>query len=155
MKSCCIIGHREFEKSEKLELKIKKTIINLIEKEKVTTFLFGSNSRFNDFCYDIVSELKNIYVDIKRIFVRAEYPVITDAYFNYLKTLYEDSYFYSEKLITNKFSHIKRNQTMIDNSDFCIFYFNCNYFPKTKTQSGTQLAYTYAIKKQKPIINLF
>lgn len=155
MKSCCIIGHREFEKSKKLELKIKKTIINLIEKEKVTTFLFGSNSRFNDFCYDIVSELKNVYVDIKRIFVRAEYPVITDEYFNYLKTLYEDSYFYSESFITNKFSHIKRNQTMIDNSDFCIFYFNCNYFPKTKTQSGTQLAYTYAIKKQKPIINLF
>ncbi len=155
MKSCCIIGHREFEKSENLELKIKKTIINLIEKEKVTTFLFGSNSKFNDFCYDIVSELKNVYVDIKRIFVRAEYPVITDEYFKYLKTLYEDSYFYSESLITNKFSHIKRNQTMIDNSDFCIFYFNCNYFPKTKTQSGTQLAYTYAIKKQKPIINLF
>ena len=155
MKSCCIIGHRDFEKSEFLELKVKETIINLIEKERVTNFLFGSNSKFNDFCYDIVSELKNIYVDIKRIFVRAEFPVISNDYFNYLKKFYEDSYFYSEKLITNKFSHIRRNQIMINRSDFCLFYFNNNYIPKTKTQSGTKLAYEYATKKGKSVINIF
>ena len=95
------------------------------------------------------------YPNIKRIFVRAEYPIISDNYYNYLQTLYEDSYFYSEKLISNKFTYIRRNQTMIDKSDFCIFYFNSNYIPKTKTQSGTHLAYEYAKKKNKLIINVF
>ncbi len=154
MKTCCIIGHRDFEITEELELKIKKIVLNLIEKEDTTTFLFGSRSEFNSLCYNVVSKYKIIYSNLKRIFVRAEYPIINEDYYNYLKTFYEDSYFYTEKLITNKFSYIRRNQIMIDKSEFCIFYFDKNYLPKTKTQSGTRKAYEYAIKKGKKIFNV-
>ena len=38
MKTCCIIGHRNFEKSKELELKVKGVVANLIEKENVTEF---------------------------------------------------------------------------------------------------------------------
>ena len=155
MKTCCIIGHRNFEKSKELELKVKGVVANLIEKENVTEFLFGSRSKFIDFCYDIITECRNDYPNIKRIFVRAEYPIISDDYYNYLKTFYEDSYFYSEKLISNSFSYIRRNKFMIDKSDFCIFYFDDKYIPKTKTRSGTGIAYEYAIKKGKEIVNVF
>lgn len=155
MKTCCIIGHRDFEKTKELELKIKSIVTDLIEKENVTEFLFGSKSKFTDFCYVVISEYKNNYPNLKRIFVRAEYPIISDDYYNYLKTFYEDSYFYSEKLTNNRFSYISRNKAMIDKSDFCIFYFNSNYLPKTKTQSGTRIAYDYAIKKGKEILNVF
>ncbi len=53
---------------------------------------------------------------------------------------------------------------MIDASNFCVFYYNKNYEPKTKNQyssrkSGTRIAYEYAIRKQektgKFIINFF
>ena len=56
---------------------------------------------------------------------------------------------------------------MIDNSNYCIFYYNENYIPILKRQaknhalspigrnSGTKIAYEYAIKKKKLIINLF
>ena len=53
---------------------------------------------------------------------------------------------------------------MIDASNFCVFYYNKNYEPKTKNQyssrkSGTRIAYEYAIRKQektgKFIINVF
>ena len=75
--------------------------------------------------------------------------------YNYLKNFYEDNYYYSDKLVNNKFSYVRRNQFMIDKSNICLFYFNKNYIPKTKTQSGTRLAYDYAIKKSKSILNVF
>jgi len=155
MKTCCVIGHRDFEKTKELELRVKRTVTYLIEKENVTEFLFGSKSKFTDFCYDVVTEHKEIVPSIKRIFIRAEYPIISDDYQNYLKTFYEDSFFYSEKQRSNKFSYIRRNQVMIDKSDFCIFYYNANYLPKTPRQSGTRIAYEYAIKKEKRIFNLY
>ncbi len=52
-------------------------------------------------------------------------------------------------------SYVERNQAMINDSDFCIFYYNKNYIPKTKTKSGTKIAYEYALRKKKNIINLF
>ena len=154
MKTCCIIGHRDFKKNKELELNVKGIIINLIEEESVTKFLFGSKSKFIDFCYDIVSEIRKKHNNLSRVFVRAEYPIISEEYYDYLKSFYEDSYFYSEKLIANKYSYIKRNQTMIDQSDICLFCFDNNYFPKTRTCSGTGLAYKYAIKKGKRILNV-
>ena len=38
MKTCCIIGHRDFETNNEIEIKLKNTIIDLIEKENVTEF---------------------------------------------------------------------------------------------------------------------
>ncbi|MBO4962339.1 MAG: DUF1273 family protein [Clostridia bacterium] len=154
MKICCIIGHRKFKKTTELELKIRKTIINLIEKEQVSEFLFGSKSEFTDFCYNIITDISNRYSNIKRIFIRAEHPIISNEYCNYLKTFYDDTYFYNKQLISNKYSYVKRNQYMIDKSDICIFYYDKKYNPKTKTQSGTSIAYKYATKKLKQIINL-
>ena len=57
MKTCCIIGHRDIEKTKELELKVKRIVTELIEKENVTEFLFGSKSDFIDFCYGIITKL--------------------------------------------------------------------------------------------------
>ncbi len=155
MKTCCIFGHRVFDKTKDIEIKVKKTIIDLIEKENVTQFLFGSKSDFVDFCYSVVSGLKENYPFLIRVYVRAEYPIVNVNYCKYLKNLYEDTYFYNNKSITHKNDYIKRNQTMIEKSDICMFYFNKNYIPKTKTRSGTGIAYNYAVKKGKKIVNVF
>ena len=57
---------------------------------------------------------------------------------------------------SGKASYILRNQKMIDASDFCVFYYDKNYIPLTnkQTNSGTHLAYQYAVKMKKQIINL-
>ena len=44
---------------------------------------------------------------------------------------------------------------MINNSDFCVFYYNKNYVPLTKTNSGTKTAYEYALRKNKNVFNVF
>lgn len=155
MKICCVIGHRTIKESKTLFELVEKNVVNLIEKENVTTFLFGSASQFTYFCYDVISGLKTRFPNIKRIYVRAEYPIISNEYYNHLKNFYEDSYFYSKKLLSNTFSYIRRDKFMIDKSDVCLFYYNANYLPNKKTKSGTCMAYEYALKKSKKTLNLY
>ena len=91
--TCCFIGHRTINETEQLKLKLYNIIEKLIIEENVDTFLFGSKSRFNDLCYELVTEIKGKYPHIKRIYVRAEYPYINDEYKKYLLQGYEDTYY--------------------------------------------------------------
>ena len=140
-------------------------IESLITTKNVDTFLFGSKSRFNDLCYEIVSKLKEKYPHIKRIYVRAEFPYIDESYNSFLLERYEETYFPERIINAGKAVYIERNYEMIDKSAFCILYYDENYLPpkrKNKYQylldyqpkSGTKLAYEYAKAKKKQILRL-
>ncbi|MBO5232127.1 MAG: DUF1273 family protein [Clostridia bacterium] len=147
----CFIGHRTINETEDLKSKLNEIIEKLIVDENVDTFLFGSKSRFNSLCLELVTELKEKYPHIKRIYVRAEYPYISERYKNYLLKNYEDTY-YPEKIINSgRAAYVERNYEMIDNSRFCIVYYDETNAPTTR-KSGTMVAFDYAIKKQKCII---
>ena len=84
--------------------------------------------------------------------MRAEYPVISKSYTDYLLRIYDGTFFPSEILNAGKAVYVERNRIMIDNSDFCIFYYD-----KTRAGdkfSGTRLAYKYALSQNKNILNL-
>ncbi len=68
---------------------------------------------------------------------------------------FEEEFEHKTKYEAGKASYVERNQAMIDDSDFCAFYYNKNYLPSTKTNSGTKIACEYAIRKKKNVINLF
>lgn len=70
-KTCCFIGHRKIEETSKLRGELYEIIERLIKDEKVDTFLFGSKSRFNDLCHELVTKIKEKYPHIKRVYVRA------------------------------------------------------------------------------------
>ena len=147
---CCFLGHREICETEELRSQLYGAIKALIINEKVDTFLFGSKSQFNNLCYTLVTELKGEYPHIKRIYVRAEFPVIREDYRAYLLECYEDTY-YPEKMIgAGRSVYIKRNVEMIDRSSFCVFYYDETYIPKGR-KSGTKIALDYAIKHKKVI----
>ena len=57
-KTCCFFGHRKINETEELKLKLLEIIEKLIVEKKVDTFLFGSKSRFNSLCLELVSEKK-------------------------------------------------------------------------------------------------
>ena len=118
-------------------------------------FLFGSKSDFNDLSWEIVTTLKKDYPYLKRIYVRSAFQYIDKSYEEYLAKYYEDTYFPKKIENAGKFSYVERNYEMIDNSTYCVFYYNENYIPPTKRNSGTNIAYNYAKKKKKEIINLF
>ena len=64
-----------------------------------------------------------------------------------------------------KASYVERNQEMINKSDYCIVYYDENYLPPRRKnsrrdltdyqpKSGTAVAYDYAMKKNRVIINV-
>ena len=149
--TCCFFGHREAVQTEEMKAKLYKIVENLIFKKDVDTFLFGSKSKFNSLCHEIVTELKEKHPNIKRIYVRAEYSYINEDYKEYLLQFYEDSY-YPEKLLgANKAVYVKRNYEMINKSRYCVVFYNENFAP-TKRRSGTKIALDFAVKKGKEII---
>lgn len=162
----CFIGHRQIEQEEKLICDLKKTIIYLINKG-ATTFLFGSMSDFDDLCWKIVTELKKEYPNIKRIYVRSSFQHISKSYEDMLLTSYEETYFPKSIENAGRFSYVERNFNMINNSTYCVFYYNKNYLPQFKKRSkrdifspsrrksGTKIAYEYAISKRKQVINMY
>ena len=154
MKKCCIIGHRKIEVNNDLLQNLRSIIVDLIENKKVNIFMFGSKSMFSSVCYNIVTDLKYTYKNIKRIYVRAEYPNISDEYEKYLHNFYEDTWFFDDNCNAGKLNYIKRNEAMIDCCDLCLFFYNKEYIPPSNTRSGTALAYKYAVEKKKIVINL-
>ncbi len=158
-KSACFIGHRKVNPSPDFQKKLNNIIIKLIEKEKIENFLFGSKSEFNDICYDIVSDLMKQYPQIKRIHYRTNYPNADEYTKKLLLQGYEESIFPQSVFCAGRASYIKRNQEMINDSDICVFYYNKTRFSgdgkhlNTQPHSGTALAYNYAVKNNKKIIN--
>ncbi|MBQ1223022.1 MAG: hypothetical protein IIX84_01920, partial [Oscillospiraceae bacterium] len=81
---CCFLGHREIRETAELKNRLSETVEKLIIHKNVDTFLFGSKSCFNELCRKTVSEIKERYPNIRRIYVRAEFPDISDSYEKYL-----------------------------------------------------------------------
>lgn len=78
----------------------------------------------------------------------------------------EEEIEHKTKYTAGSASYIERNYAMINASDYCIFYYDENYLPEYKRyskkgigfyqpNSGTALAYSYAKRKNKIIINIF
>ena len=148
--TCCFLGHRTICETDELRTQLYNTIEKLIENYGVTAFLFGSKSRFNSLCYEITTEIKKKYSHIQRIYVRAEFPDIEEEYKKYLLGYYECTYFPNCARNSGKSVYIKRNREMIDKSEYCVFYYNKLLEP-TNRNSGTKIAYKYAIKKKRKI----
>lgn len=148
---CCLLGHRDLPETDEIKENLYKAIEDLIVNKNVRTFLFGSKSRFNDLCYNAVTEIKSKYPDIKRVYVRAEYPQISGEYKAYLLKRYEDTFFPENLYGAGRAVYIKRNLAMIENSRYCIVYYRKEIAARLK-KSGTETAYRYALKRQKEIV---
>lgn len=148
---CCFFGHRVINETEKLKTELIEVIEKLITDEGVNTFLFGSKSRFNNLCLELVTKLKQKYPHIKRVYVRAEFSVIDDDYKTYLLRSYEETYYPEKILNAGRAAYIERNFEMIDKSRFCIVYFEETELP-THRKSGTKIALDYAIKREREVI---
>lgn len=164
-KTCCFFGHRKINDTTELRTKLYYTLEKLIVEENIDAFLFGSKSEFNTLCYKTATKLKEKYSHIKRVYVRAKYPFIDENYKAYILENYENTYFPEHVLNAGKASYVERNYYMIDNSRVCVSYCKIDYLPPRRKsysnsltdyqpKSGTKMAYEYAQKKNKLIINI-
>lgn len=168
--TACFFGHRKIDATDELKTILYEEIEKLITVDGIDTFLFGSKSQFDDLCYKIVSALKEKYPDIRRIYVRAESEFIdgegSRAYREGLMQLYEHTYYPESVSGAGKAVYVKRNQHMIEESSICVVYYDENYAPSRRKHSrrdlfdyqptsGTGVAYKYAERKKRRIINIF
>ena len=160
------IGHRKLQFDSSFRLRLKELLLSLIDDRNADTFLFGSRSDFNDLCLEVVSEIQKERPNIKRVYVRAEYPYINKDYENYLLGSYDATYIPENVADAGKAAYVERNYHMIDKAVVCIFYYNEKYRPPLKPatkkrifsyqpKSGTKIAYDYAVFKKKEILNVF
>ena len=152
-KTCCFFGHRKIEVTPELKKMLCHIVESLILNEKVDTFLFGSKSEFDNLCHEVVTGLKEKYPHIRRIYVRAEFQYINDDYVDYLLDIYDGTYYPKRVERAGRASYVQRNREMIDKSKLCIAYYKGSYV-SSKGKSGTKIAYEYAMRKKKKIINL-
>ena len=52
--TCCFFGHGKINETEELKLKLIEIIESLIADENIDAFLFGSKSRFDSLCLELV-----------------------------------------------------------------------------------------------------
>lgn len=149
--TCCFFGHRSIIETEELKAQLTETVKKLITDENVDTFLFGSGSSFNSLCLELVTQIKEKHPHIKRIYVRAEFPYITDQYLAYLLKSCDDTYYPEKILGAGRAAYVERNYEMINNSKYCIVYYDEQCAPSTR-RSGTKIALDYAVKKDRKII---
>jgi len=178
-KTCSFIGHRKIQASQATKQKIKSIIEKLIINHNVRIFLFGSRSEFNNLCHLIVTELKEKHQGIKRVSYtcKSETCILESEREKWEKVCsrfqkrevhllgFEEELEHKNKYSAGKASYVERNQAMIHNSDYCIFYYDENYNPPMRKKykhdlflyqpkSGTKIAYEYAKQMRKIIINV-
>lgn len=151
--TCCFFGHRAINETEELKSKLTEAVERLIKEEKVNTFLFGSKCRFDSLCLEPVTKIKEKYPHVKRVYVRAEYPVISDEYLAYLMNYYDETYYPENLLGSGKAAYVKRNCEMIEQSRFCIAYYS-EAIASATTKSGTKTAFGYVHKRGREVILL-
>lgn len=77
----------------------------------------------------------------------------------------EEEIEHKTKYTSGRVSYVERNQAIINDSDYCIFYYDEKYQPEMRKhskrcvgyyqpKSGAALAHTYAKQKKKIIINV-
>ncbi len=128
---------------DKLRDCLESEIRKLIE-SGVTEFYNGGYGDFDFLALKIVAKLKLEYVNIKSYVVLAYLSEKHIEHLNYIAKNYDAETFYPfEKAVIPRFAILKRNEYMINNSDFVIAHAGFG---------GSRVALEYAIRKKKKII---
>ena len=123
-KTCSFFGHREIEVTEELTEKLRNKIEDLILNESYTNFMFGGFGMFDDLCHKVVSELKEKYNFIKRIYcLEDERYLRVSKRPHYLTNEDYEEFIYLPLKYDYWYTRIYfRNCEIINQSDFVIFY---------------------------------
>lgn len=147
---CSFFGHRDIEISNKLIDKLSNLIESLIVKLGADTFYFGGFGKFDDLCWKVVSNLKNKYQNIKRVYCLEDSRYLRSSKRpKYLKDNDYEEYIYLQPTFDYWYTRIYfRNCEIVNVSDIVVFY------ATEKQNSGAYKMLKYANKKKKKIFNL-
>ncbi len=138
---CAFAGHAQIYDDVTVNTNLKNKIINLIENCGVTIFYNGGKGAFDKMCADCIKELKNDYPFIKSYMILSYMPAEKteyeeERYKDFDGTIYPDLEF-----VPKRFAIVRRNEWMIEKSDFLIAYVEHNW-------GGAYRTLAYAKKKK-------
>ena len=115
-KTCCFFGHREV--IHTIRDKLTAIIERLITEDGVTEFYVGNQGQFDSMVYSVLKELKAKYPNIRYTVVLAYMPD------EHIKEVYGEDTLIPDGLesVPKKFAISKRNDWMIQQSDFAVCY---------------------------------
>jgi len=142
---CTFCGHRNIYEVG-VEEKTKEVIIDLIENCNVDTFYVGGMGEFDSICSSIIRTLKNKY-NIKLILFLPYFSNKLNTEKEYYYNMFDKILIADTEMLYYKQRITKRNQIMVDYSDYIICYVVRNFGGAYKTMK-------YAEKKQKNIIRV-
>ena len=115
-KTCCFFGHREV--THNIKDKLTEIIEKLITEDGVTEFYVGHQGQFDSMVYSVLKEFKAKYPQIRYAVVLAYMPD------EHIKEVYGEDTLFPDGLefVPKKFAISKRNDWMIQQSDFAVCY---------------------------------
>ncbi len=115
-KTCCFFGHREV--THNIRPRLTAIIEKLITVDCVTEFYVGHQGQFDSMVYSVLKELKAKYPQIRYTVVLAYMPD------EHIKDVYGEDTLFPDGLETvpKKFAISKRNDWMVQHSDFAVCY---------------------------------
>lgn len=148
-KICSFFGHREICVTETLRCKLLYEIEKLIN-NGFDTFYFGGYGDFDNLCWELTTELKVRYANIKRVFCFSDCRYLKkEKRPKWLSEKNYEDFIYLSLDCEWWYKRIYfRNCEMIKRSDFIIFYVN------RKENSGSYKSLQFARKQKKDYINL-
>ena len=143
------VGHRDLYGDENLCAKIKAAITENIDKNTETIFYCGGYGDFDSMCARICRTVKEEGFICNIVYVT---PYIAESQQQKIKylvdsKLYDSSLYPPLENVPYRFSIIRRNEWMINNSDLIVAYVKRSY-------GGAYKSLEYAKQKKKNIINL-
>lgn len=143
MSSCTFFGHQIINNDIKELLMCQ--IENLITEYGVNVFYVGNNGQFDDLVAEVLRKLKSRNPQISYSIVLAYLPEKKQKYnqLSYTETIYPEGLEYTPP----RFAISKRNQWMVQQSDYVIAYVEHSF-------GGAAQFTEYARKKHKTVINL-
>lgn len=145
MAACAFFGHRSMN-VEPYREKLVQAISDLIENKNVVQFYSGYRGDFDIYCSNLVYSLKEHYPYIKNTMVLSYIPVTSNYPFE-LPKCFDDSMYLLERSVPKRLAILETNKCLVDIVDFIISGIFLH-------SGGAYNACEYALKKQKPIINI-
>lgn len=141
--TCTFFGNRDA--PQEIEPMLYQTITRLILEKGVTMFYVGNHGRFDRMVYHCLRRVKQKFTCIHYYVVLAYLPrgVKDSEYYQEEETLYPEGL----EQVPYRVSIIKRNEWMIERSDFVVTY-------AAYTQGGAGIFQDLAEKKGKIVIKL-
>ncbi len=114
--TCCFFGHREV--THNIREKLTAIIEKLVTEKDVKDFYVGHQGQFDNMAYSVLKELKEVYPQIRYTVVLAYMPD------SYIKEVYGEDTLFPDGMesVPKRFAISKRNDWIIQHSDFAICY---------------------------------